>query len=88
MTGSKSVFADRREAGAAGAEIAAGIMRAETERAGRAAVVFASAVSQDAFLAALRAALKGPVVEACPASALRRHPSAILFLDPAAASLL
>lgn len=38
--------------------------------------------------AAVRAALEGPVVEACPASALRRHPAAILFLDPAAASLL
>ena len=35
--------------------------------------------------AAVRAALKGPVTEACPASALRGHPSAILFLDPAAA---
>jgi glucosamine-6-phosphate deaminase len=50
------VFADRGEAGAVGAEIAAGIMRAEIERAGRAAVVFASAVSQDPFLGALRAA--------------------------------
>jgi glucosamine-6-phosphate deaminase len=38
--------------------------------------------------AAVRAALEGPVVEACPASALRRHASAILFLDPGAASLL
>ncbi len=38
--------------------------------------------------AAVRAALEGPVSEACPASALRRHPSAILFLDPAAAALL
>ena len=33
--------------------------------------------------AAVRAALEGPIVEACPASALRRHASAILFLDPA-----
>lgn len=49
------VFADRGDAGAAGAEIAAKFMRAETERAGRAAVVFASAVSQDPFLGALRA---------------------------------
>jgi glucosamine-6-phosphate deaminase len=38
--------------------------------------------------AAVRAALQGPVAEACPASALRRHPSAVLFLDPAAASML
>jgi glucosamine-6-phosphate deaminase len=37
---------------------------------------------------AVRAALEGPIAEACPASALRRHSSAVLFLDPAAASLL
>jgi len=37
---------------------------------------------------AVRAALEGPVTEACPASALRRHPSAVLFLDPAAAGKL
>jgi glucosamine-6-phosphate deaminase len=49
------VFTDKAAAGAAGAEIAAGIIRNEMERAGRAAVVFASAVSQDPFLAALRA---------------------------------
>jgi glucosamine-6-phosphate deaminase len=49
------VFGDRGEAGAAGAETAAGIMREQIGRAGRAAVVFASAVSQDPFLAALRA---------------------------------
>jgi glucosamine-6-phosphate deaminase len=49
------VFDDRGEAGAAGAEIAAGIIREEIGRAGRAAVVFASAVSQDPFLAAMRA---------------------------------
>jgi glucosamine-6-phosphate deaminase len=36
--------------------------------------------------AAVKAAIEGPVTEACPASALRRHPSAILFLDPGAAS--
>jgi glucosamine-6-phosphate deaminase len=38
--------------------------------------------------AAVRAALEGPIAEACPASALRRHAAAILFLDPAAASRL
>jgi glucosamine-6-phosphate deaminase len=37
---------------------------------------------------AVKAALEGPVSEQCPASALRRHPAAILFLDPAAASRL
>ncbi len=38
--------------------------------------------------AAVKAALEGPVIEACPASALRDHPAAILFLDPGAASRL
>jgi len=38
--------------------------------------------------AAVKAALEGPVAESCPASALRRHPSATLFLDPGAASAL
>jgi glucosamine-6-phosphate deaminase len=38
--------------------------------------------------AAVRAALEGPVSEACPASALRRHPSATMFLDPPAARKL
>src|SRR3954470_1435521 len=47
---------DRREdAGAEGAAIAAEIIREEIAREGKAAVVFASAVSQDPFLAALRA---------------------------------
>jgi glucosamine-6-phosphate deaminase len=49
------------------------------------ALVFVNGVHKSE---AVRASLEGPVVEACPASALRRHPSAILFLDPAAASLL
>jgi glucosamine-6-phosphate deaminase len=34
--------------------------------------------------AAVRATLAGPIAEACPASALRQHPAATLFLDPAA----
>jgi glucosamine-6-phosphate deaminase len=38
--------------------------------------------------AAVRDAVNGPITEACPASALRRHPAATLFLDEAAASLL
>jgi glucosamine-6-phosphate deaminase len=38
--------------------------------------------------AVVKAALEGPVAESCPASALRRHPSAILFLDSDAASAL
>jgi hypothetical protein len=39
------VFAGPGDAGAVGAEIAAAVLREETRRAGRAAVVFASAVS-------------------------------------------
>ncbi|HXK02576.1 MAG TPA: glucosamine-6-phosphate deaminase [Verrucomicrobiae bacterium] len=38
--------------------------------------------------AAVKAAVEGPISEQCPASALRRHPAATLFLDPAAASRL
>ena len=38
--------------------------------------------------AAVRAALDGPITPDCPASALRRHPCATLFLDAGAASLL
>jgi glucosamine-6-phosphate deaminase len=37
---------------------------------------------------AVRAALEGPVTEACPASVLRRHPHATLFLDRDSAALL
>jgi glucosamine-6-phosphate deaminase len=37
---------------------------------------------------AVQAALEGPVVETCPASALRLHREATLFLDPAAAAKL
>jgi glucosamine-6-phosphate deaminase len=49
------------------------------------AVVF---VNGERKSAAVRAALEGPVTESCPASALRRHPWATLFLDQAAASRL
>ncbi len=38
--------------------------------------------------AAVKAALEGPKTESCPASALRRHPAATLFLDPSAAAKL
>lgn len=37
--------------------------------------------------AAIRAALRGPVTPACPASILRTHPHAILYLDREAAEL-
>ncbi len=37
---------------------------------------------------AVRDTVRGPVSEACPASILRRHPHAALYLDPASASLL
>jgi glucosamine-6-phosphate deaminase len=36
--------------------------------------------------AAVAATLDGPIDTACPASALRRHPDAVLFIDEAAAS--
>ena len=35
--------------------------------------------------AAVQAALDGPLTRACPASILRRHPRATLFLDEASA---
>ena len=37
---------------------------------------------------AVQAALEGPIAEACPASILRRHPNATLFLDADSAALL
>jgi glucosamine-6-phosphate deaminase len=37
---------------------------------------------------AVQAALEGPLSEACPASILRRHPGAALFLDRESAALL
>jgi glucosamine-6-phosphate deaminase len=36
----------------------------------------------------VRAALTGPVSTACPASVLREHPNAVLFLDGESSSLL
>ncbi|HTP33609.1 MAG TPA: glucosamine-6-phosphate deaminase [Candidatus Acidoferrales bacterium] len=49
------IYPNREEAGAAGAAVAAGIIRESMVRDGRVAVVLASAVSQDPFLASLRA---------------------------------
>jgi len=37
---------------------------------------------------AVQAVLKGPITTACPASILRRHPDASLYLDPDSASLI
>jgi glucosamine-6-phosphate deaminase len=37
---------------------------------------------------AVRNALEGPVSEACPASLVRRHPDAFVFLDRDSASQL
>src|SRR5690242_18983378 len=48
------IYAGRDEAGAEGAAIAADVIREKIRQDGKAAVVFASAVSQDPFLAALR----------------------------------
>ncbi|MES1257145.1 MAG: glucosamine-6-phosphate deaminase [Acidobacteriota bacterium] len=49
------IYSDAKAAGEEGAEIAAGLLRETLARDGRMAIVFASAVSQDPFLAALRA---------------------------------
>src|SRR5581483_8336406 len=49
------IHPDRNAAGAEGARLAAAILRDEIGRRGRAAIVLASAVSQDPYLAALRA---------------------------------
>jgi glucosamine-6-phosphate deaminase len=37
---------------------------------------------------AVRATLRDPISEACPATALRRHPGAVLHLDPDSAALV
>ncbi len=37
---------------------------------------------------AIKATLQGPIGEACPATALRRHPRATLYVDEASAALL
>jgi glucosamine-6-phosphate deaminase len=37
---------------------------------------------------AVHDALEGPILEKCPASLVRRHPNAVVFLDSASASLL
>jgi len=37
---------------------------------------------------AVKRMLTGPISTACPASALRRHPQAILYLDPGSASMV
>lgn len=49
------------------------------------ALVFVNGASKSA---AVKATLQDPISEMCPASALRRHPQATLFLDPEAASEL
>jgi glucosamine-6-phosphate deaminase len=36
----------------------------------------------------VRDALEGPISTTCPASLVRRHPRATVFLDPESASLL
>ena len=46
----------------------------------------AAVVPGPAKRAAVQAALDGPVTTACPASILRRHPDATLYLDPASAA--
>jgi glucosamine-6-phosphate deaminase len=46
----------------------------------------AAIVPGPAKRAAVQAALDGPLTTACPASILRRHPNATLYLDPASAA--
>lgn len=53
-------------------------------RAPRIVVLVPGAAKQRAVLAAV----EGPIEEACPASILRRHPAATLFLDADSAALL
>lgn len=48
----------------------------------------ACVVPGESKASAIRRMLTGSVSEACPASVLRRHPSAVLFLDEASASAL
>jgi len=61
---------------------------------GAARIIVASAPSQDELVAglakaeAVRATLEGPVSTACPASILRQHPNAVLYLDRDSASKL
>jgi glucosamine-6-phosphate deaminase len=45
-------------------------------------------VNGDKKAMAVKAALEGPLSETCPASALRQHPNANIFLDQAAAARL
>ena len=45
-------------------------------------------VPDDRKAKAVKNALEGNIVASCPASVLRKHPSANLFLDPPAASML
>ena len=109
------VYATREQMGkAAAAAVADEVLRLIASY-GRAIGIFASAPSQNEFLAALvessdidwtrvvgfhldeylgmndHAILKtieGPIEPACPASILRRHPEAHLFLDRHSAALL
>jgi glucosamine-6-phosphate deaminase len=45
-------------------------------------------VPEERKAAPVRAALEGPIITACPASSLRTHPDAVLYLDTGSASLL
>lgn len=48
---------------------------------------FSCVVPSGSKAAAVRDMLLGPISPACPASILRRHPGAVLYLDPDSASL-
>ena len=53
-----------------------------------AAAVVSIVVPGERKAAAVREAFRGPISEACPASILRRHPGARLYLDAGSANLL
>jgi glucosamine-6-phosphate deaminase len=52
------------------------------------AAAWVSCVPERRKAEAVRCALEGPITEACPASLVRRHPNASVYLDTESASLL
>jgi glucosamine-6-phosphate deaminase len=52
------------------------------------AAAWVSCVPEHRKAEAVRCALEGPITEACPASLVRRHPNASVYLDTESASLL
>jgi glucosamine-6-phosphate deaminase len=72
-------------------DIAAELGRASAQNTAqviRERVSLQGSVPEHRKASAVRAALIGPVSPACPASVLREHPNAVLFLDGESSSLL